>query len=59
MPSWIIIVAIITAVVVADIIYLVRRRKSGKCSCGHDCGTCGFCNDLRQKETVKDSDNKA
>ena len=43
MPSWIIAVVIIAAAVAADIVYLVRRKKSGKCSCGHDCSKCGCC----------------
>ncbi|MBR2743162.1 MAG: FeoB-associated Cys-rich membrane protein [Clostridia bacterium] len=40
MPSWIIILIIIAAAVAADVVYLVRRKKRGECSCGHDCKSC-------------------
>ncbi|MBQ1546102.1 MAG: FeoB-associated Cys-rich membrane protein [Clostridia bacterium] len=43
MQSWVIVLIVIIAAVIADIVYLIRRKKSGKCSCGHDCGTCGGC----------------
>lgn len=51
MPSWIIAVVIIAAAVIADVIYLVRRKKSGKCSCGHECGSCSACKCCKEKRT--------
>ena len=44
MPVWVIVLLVIAAAVTADVIYLVRKKKSGKCSCGHECGCCKGCN---------------
>lgn len=35
-----IVLLIIVAAVAADVIYLIRRKKRGECSCGHECKSC-------------------
>ena len=49
MPSWVIVLIIIAAVIAADVIYLIRKKRSGKCSCGHDCGSCCNCSAKKTK----------
>ena len=42
---------IVCAVITLVIVFMVRAKKKGKsgCSCGHDCGSCGGC---EQKEKI-------
>lgn len=43
--------AILLAVVALVVVKLVRDRKSGRHSCGGDCGSCGACKECSASHT--------
>ena len=43
--------AILLAVVALIVVKLVRDRKSGRHSCGGDCGSCGACRECSGSRT--------
>lgn len=44
-----IILSIVALLFIAAVIYLIKRRKSGKTFCGGDCKSCGLCAEKNKK----------
>ena len=44
-----IILSIVAVLFIAAVIYLIKRRKSGRHFCGGDCKGCGFCAEKNKK----------
>ncbi|MBR5091573.1 MAG: FeoB-associated Cys-rich membrane protein [Ruminiclostridium sp.] len=53
MPSWIIVLIVLIGAVCAAVIGVVKEKRSGKCSCGHDCSACKCCCGSRTTQTSR------